>query len=136
MKKFSNILYWIARIAAAIILGQTLFFKFSAAEESVYIFTTLGMEPWGRITIGIFETVAALCLLINRTAWIGGALSFGLMAGAIGMHFTKLGISVQGDGGYLFFLAIAVALCSAYILMWNKAKIVTDIRHVLIPYRH
>ncbi len=31
---------WVCRLAAAAILLQTLYFKFTGAEESVYIFTT------------------------------------------------------------------------------------------------
>ena len=128
MKKFLSSFYWIARLVAAIILLQTLYFKFSGSEESVYIFSTLGMEPWGRIATGIFEMIAALMLLVNRTAWMGAALALGLMAGAIAMHLTKLGIVVRDDGGYLFFLAIIVTLCSAYVLLKNKLKILTLLR--------
>jgi putative oxidoreductase len=128
MKKVSLSLYWPARLIAVIILAQTLFFKFSGAPESIYIFTTVGMEPWGRIGIGILELGAAALLLFNKTAWFGGVLALGLMSGAIGMHLTRLGISVQGDGGYLFFLAVSVAVCSAFILLRNKAKIESAIR--------
>ena len=123
MEKLNVALYWAARIIAGLILLQTLFFKFSGSEESVYIFTTAGMEPWGRIGVGVMEFIAVVLLSVNRTAWIGSGLAFGLMIGAIGMHLTKLGISVQGDGGYLFFLAVAVAICSLYILLRNKEKI-------------
>ena len=104
MEKLSFVLYWSARLIAAIIMLQTLYFKFSGSAESVYIFTTAGMEPWGRIGIGILELIAVILLLINSTAWLGGCLALGLMSGAILMHLTKLGIAVQGDGGYLFFL--------------------------------
>lgn len=128
MEKFLPIFYWAARLVAAIILLQTLYFKFSGSEESIYIFTTIGMEPWGRIGIGIFEMIAALLLLVNRTAWIGAALALGLMLGAIGMHLTKLGISVKDDGGYLFILATVVTLCSAYVLLKNKMKIMSVLR--------
>ena len=50
---------WLLRILAALIMLQTLYFKFSASEESVYIFSALGMEPWGRIGTGIMELIAA-----------------------------------------------------------------------------
>jgi putative oxidoreductase len=123
MEKASRVVYWFARILAAIILVQTLYFKFSGSEESVYIFTSVGMEPWGRIGVGIMELAAAILLLLNATAWLGGSLAFGLMVGAIGMHFTMLGISVQGDGGYLFSLAVTVALCSAFIMFRARDKI-------------
>jgi putative oxidoreductase len=123
MEKLPLILYWGARLIAAVIMLQTLYFKFSGSEESVYIFTTVGMEPWGRISIGALELIASALLLFNATAWLGSGLALGLMVGAIGMHLTILGISVQGDGGYLFFLAVAVALCSAFVLFKNKEKV-------------
>jgi putative oxidoreductase len=123
MKTIPTILYWGARLLAALILLQTLFFKFSASAESVYIFTKVGMEPWGRIMIGILELIAGVMLIIPRTAWMGAALALGLMAGAIGMHLTLLGIDVQGDGGYLFSLALIVTVCSAYTLTKNVDKI-------------
>ncbi|PZR34531.1 MAG: DoxX family protein [Azospira oryzae] len=110
-----NILYWVLRLIAAIIMLQTLFFKFSAAPESVYIFTTLGMEPWGRIGIGVLELIASLLILYPRTTAFGGVLGVGLMAGAIFFHLTKLGIEVQGDGGQLFIYA-ALVLVSSLIL--------------------
>ena len=135
MEKVSLALYWSARLIAIIILAQTLFFKFSGAAESVYIFTTVGMEPWGRIGIGILELVAAVLLLLNKTAWFGGVLALGLMLGAIGMHLTKLGIDVQGDGGYLFFLALLVALCSAFVLLRDKAKVESVIRFLAARLR-
>lgn len=127
MKKLSSIIYWVARIIAALILFQTLFFKFSASAESVYIFTKVGMEPWGRIGIGILELIASVLLLTGATAWIGAGLALGLMAGAIGMHLTMLGIEVQGDGGYLFGLAVIVAVCSILILIKNHERIISII---------
>ena len=121
--KATNIIYWISRLAAAIILLQTLYFKFTGAEESVYIFSTVGMEPWGRIAVGILELIASVLLLVNATAWLGAGLALGLMVGAIGLHLTLLGIEVKGDGGYLFFLALAVSLCSALVLWVNQDKV-------------
>lgn len=119
----AKLTYWSARLLAAIIMVQTLYFKFTAAPESVFIFTTVGMEPWGRIGVGILEAVASALLLFTPTAWLGAGLALGLMAGAMGMHLTLLGIEVQGDGGYLFFLALTVALCSAIILWMDQQKI-------------
>ena len=124
MKKTTLILYWAARLIVVVILVQTLYFKFTAAEESVYIFSTIGMEPWGRIGIGILEMVAAAMILLNNTAWLGSALALGLMLGAIGMHLTVLGISVKNDGGYLFLLAVITSLSSAYVLWSNKNKVI------------
>lgn len=119
-----NVVYWLARIVAAVIMLQTLYFKFTASPESVYIFTTVGMEPWGRIGVGVLELIASFLLIITATAWLGAGLGLGLMAGAIGMHLTMLGIEVQGDHGQLFLYAVIVALCSLYVLWVDKDKII------------
>jgi hypothetical protein len=117
-----NLLLHLPRIAAAIILLQTLYFKFSAAPESVYIFSTLGMEPWGRIGSGIAELIAAVALLTVRWNWAGAAVAIGLMVGAIGAHLTVLGIVVQDDGGTLFILAISVLLLSTFVLFRSRKR--------------
>ncbi len=130
MKNQRNIIHWGARLIAALILLQTLFFKFTAAPESVYIFTAVGMEPWGRIGIGILEAIAVVLLLINTTEWLGAMLGLGLMIGAIGMHLTILGIEVQDDGGYLFALALSVAIACTYILIRDYSKIVLMISKI------
>jgi putative oxidoreductase len=123
--KITSIIYWLARLVAAIIMAQTLYFKFSGASESVEIFTRVGMEPWGRIGVGVMELIASVLLLINATAWIGALLAAGLMGGAIMMHLTILGIEVQNDGGYLFMLAMIVMICSLLVLYYNKDVIIT-----------
>ncbi len=99
---------------------QTLYFKFLGQPESIYIFSTLGVEPWGRFGSGIVELIASALILIPRTSWIGAGLALGVMAGAILAHLTVLGIEVQGDGGYLFFLALAVAASSSTILFLTR----------------
>ena len=114
---------WVLRILPAIILLQTLFYKFTGAAESVFIFSQLGMEPWGRIGSGIAELIAALLLLYPRTTYLGAALGMGLMAGAIFFHLTKLGISVQGDGGLLFIYAILVFVCCASLLFIHRKEL-------------
>jgi putative oxidoreductase len=123
MKKIPSVIYWILRVLAAVIMIQTLYFKFTGASESVEIFTTVGMEPWGRIGIGVLELVASVLLLINATAWLGAALGAGLMGGAVFMHLTILGISVGGDNGYLFALALIVLMACIGILIVNRDKI-------------
>lgn len=110
--------FWVLRILAAIILLQTLFFKFSAAEESVYIFSKLGMEPWGRIGTGIIELIASILLLIPRTTAIGAVLGLGVMSGALFFHLTRLGIVVKDDHGQLFIYALLVFFSCA-ILVWS-----------------
>ncbi len=126
-----NILTWLFRLAAAIIMLQTLYFKFSAAPESVYIFSTLGLEPWGRIGIGSLELIASILIVIPKTTSLGALLAVGIMAGAILSHLTKLGIVVQNDGGQLFTLALAVFICSAILLVIYRKQLIA-----YIPFIH
>lgn len=120
MKK--EILIWILKITASVILLQTLFFKFSGAEESVYIFSALGAEPYGRIGSGIAELIAVILILISKTTWIGALASSGIMTVAILSHLFVLGIVVQNDNGLLFTLALITLLCSLGLLYFNKSK--------------
>ena len=113
----TTILSWALRIIAAVIMLQTLYFKFTASTESVYIFSTLGIEPWGRIGTGVMELVASLLLLFRPTVVLGAILSVGIMAGAILSHLFILGISVQHDGGLLFIYALIVFI-SGLIIFW------------------
>jgi len=115
--QLKSILPWALRLIAAAIMLQTLFFKFTAAEESVYIFSRLGMEPWGRIGSGIAELIASILILIPVTTAFGAVLAMGIMAGAIFFHLTKLGIVVKGDSGQLFIYAVLVFV-SCLILTW------------------
>ena len=114
---------WALRVIAAFLLLQTLFFKFTGAEESIYIFSTLGMEPWGRIGSGVLELIASILILYPRTTFIGAALGAGLMSGAIFFHLTKLGISVKGDGGLLLEYDIIVFISSVVLLFIYRGEI-------------
>lgn len=120
-----TILSWICRIAVAIILFQTLFFKFTGAEESKYIFSTLmgENEAIGRIGSGVVELIAVILLLIPNTAWLGALLALGTISGAIFSHLTKLGIVVKDDGGTLFILACVVFVLSALTLWIHKKEV-------------
>lgn len=120
--KAKTILSWIFRLLAAGIFLQTLYFKFSAAPESIYIFSTLGMEPWGRIGTGIAELVVSLLLIVPRTAWLGAVGGLGVISGAILAHLTKLGIEVQGDGGLVFYLAITVFVSCLIVLYLHREE--------------
>lgn len=99
------------RVLAAFIFGQTLFFKFAGAEESMYIFDRLGIEPWGRIGSALAELVVVLVLLIPRTAFLGALGGLAILSVAILSHLTVLGIVVQGDGGLLFGMAVLAWFC-------------------------
>ena len=121
--KTRSIVSWVLRILAALIMLQTLYFKFSASEESVYIFSALGMEPWGRIGTGIAELIASILLLWPRTISIGALMAAGIMGGALVSHLTVLGISVKGDGGYLFALCLTVLVCSIVLIIMYRQQL-------------
>lgn len=116
-------LIWILRIVAAAILLQTLYFKFSGAEESKYIFSTLGVEPFGRIFAGISELIASILLIVPRTTLLGALMGAGVMLGAIASHLFVLGIVVQNDGGQLFALALIVLVCCLGLVYLQRDKI-------------
>ncbi|WP_299219970.1 DoxX family membrane protein [uncultured Aquimarina sp.] len=116
-----NALPLVLRIIVAIILIQTLRFKFTAHPDSVYIFSKVGLEPYGRIVIGIAELIAGVLILIPKTVWIGATLTLGVIGGAIFMHITKLGIEINDDGGILFITAMLTFILSA-IILWIKRK--------------
>lgn len=118
-----SILSWLLRIVAAVILLQTLFFKFTAAPESVYIFTKVHAEPWGRIGSGVIELIAAILLLWPRFTWLGSLLTLATACGAILSHLTVLGIEIQGDKGLLFGLAITIFAASAVNLFLHRTEI-------------
>jgi hypothetical protein len=123
--KAFRIASWVLRGTAAVILLQTLFFKFSGAKESVYIFTTLGIEPWGRIGSGVVELIASILLLLRRTAVPGALLSLATISVAILSHLAKLGIAIPAvdDSGELFTLALVVFVCCAAVLVLHRREV-------------
>ncbi len=120
--KIKTIISWLLRITAAVILLQTLYFKFTGHPESVALFTKLGVEPWGRFATGIIELLTGILLLIPATASIGALLGIGLMVGAIASHLTVIGIESQGDGGQLFMLAWIVLGCCLLTLWLHREQ--------------
>lgn len=125
-----TILSWLLRLIAAVILLQTLYFKFTGHPESVELFTKLGVEPWGRIGTGIIELIASILLLVPATVFIGAFLGVGLMAGAIVSHLTVIGIESKGDGGQLFYLAITVLICCLIIMLLHKEQGITWLKKI------
>jgi hypothetical protein len=119
--KSTKVITWGMQIIAAIIMFQTLFFKFSGAEESVYIFTTVGMEPWGRYGSGIVELIASILLIVPSTSWIGAVIGACVMSGALFFHLTILGIQVKRDHDQLFAYALITFICCLGIL-WMRRK--------------
>ena len=111
------------RIIVALILIQTLRFKFTAHPDSVYIFTKVGLEPFGRIGIGVLELISAILILFPRTIWAGAVLTIGILGGAITMHLTQLGIEINNDGGTLFYMALGTFLISVIILFDQRKNI-------------
>ena len=123
LSKRQKTLSWIAQVIVAAILLQTLFFKFTGAEESIYIFTKISLEPWGRISSGIAELIASVLLLVPATAAVGALLALGVVSGAIVSHLTVLRIEVMGDGGLLFGLACVVFVGSAIVLVLRRCSL-------------
>jgi hypothetical protein len=125
LTKTQTVTSWVLQLIAAVILFQTLFFKFTGAKESVYIFSTLGIEPWGRIGSGVVELIASVLLVIPATVTMGALLSLAVISGAILSHLTKLGIALPAvnDRGELFVLAVVVFLASAAILIIRRTEI-------------
>jgi len=124
--KVQNILVWILRLLAAVIMLQTLYFKFTAHPQSVHLFTVLGMEPWGRIGTGVLELIASILILYPRTTGYGAVLGLGLMAGALFFHLTKLGIVFDGDA-VLFTYALITFVCCAILALLYRKQVLTGI---------
>lgn len=123
MSNRARLISWAAQLVAAVILGQTLFFKFSGAPESIFIFSSVGIEPWGRYATALTELVAVVMLLTPRTAALGALLAIAVMVGALGSHLLFLGIEVQGDGGTLFVLALVVTAAASVVLWLRRAQL-------------
>lgn len=121
-EQVKNYLELVIKMIVAFIMGQTLFFKFSGAEESIYIFATIGIEPWGRYLTGMSELIAIILLFYPKTVFYGAALTFGIMFGAILSHFLFLGIEIQNDDGLLFGLALTALVGSCFLLYKNWKK--------------
>lgn len=124
MKKYS-LLQWVLSLIASLLLLQSLFFKFSGAEESIFIFSTLGIEPWGRYASGVVELIAGILLLIPSLRVFGAILGLGVISGAIIAHLTQLGIEVQGDGGQLFAYALLILFSCFCLIYLNLNQILT-----------
>ena len=118
--KYQTIILWIFRLLAAVIMLQTLYFKFTAHPQSVHLFTILGMEPWGRIGTGVLELIASILILYPRTTGYGALLGLGLMSGAIFFHLTKLGIKFDGDYGLFIYAVLAFLSCAVLVLFYKK----------------
>jgi hypothetical protein len=118
-----QVLTWTCQIVVAGILLQTLFFKFTGAPESVYIFEQLGMEPWGRYASGGAELIASVLILVPATVVLGALIAVGVISGALLSHLTRLGIEVQGDGGLLFALACVVMIAGLTVLFLRRDEL-------------
>ena len=118
-----KILIWVCSLIAAGIMIETLFFKFTAAPESVYIFRKMGTEPWMRWVQGIWELLASIGLLWPRLRWAGGILTTGAMAAAILSHLTWLGFAVQNDHGLLFGMSNVTFTSGVIVMMMYREHI-------------
>lgn len=116
-------LSWVCRAIAATIMIETLFFKFTGAEESIYIFSKMGLESWWRYGQGIWELIASMLLLRWRLGWAGGLLTMGALGAAIVSHLTVLGVVVQGDHGLLFAMALTTFACGTVVTFLHRHEI-------------
>ncbi|HTE26063.1 DoxX family protein [Flavitalea sp.] len=123
----NNVVTWICRIVAAAIMMQTLYFKFTGAEESILIFTRVGIEPWGRYASGVAELIASVLILIPRTSVIGALMAVVIMSGALVTHLFIIGIEVAGDNGLLFIYACIVMIASIFIIYQGRRGIIAII---------
>lgn len=130
LTKLARVASWVFQLLAAIILFQTLYFKFTGAQESIYIFETVGIEPWGRYGSGVVELIAGILLMIPRRAWMGAFMGLGVISGAILFHFTTLGIEIMDDGGALFYLAVTVFISCIVVLIIRRKQMVADIKRL------
>ncbi|MCU0429158.1 MAG: DoxX family protein [Cytophagaceae bacterium] len=126
-----NTFSWVLKLCAAVILLQTLYFKFTAHPDSVLIFSALGVEPWGRVGLGIIELIVAVAILIPKTQLIGMISCLSIMVGAILSHLLVLGIQVASDGGGLFTLALAVFLASSIFLWMHKKDVLSLVKKII-----
>lgn len=106
-----NKIFFFLRLIVSVILLQSLYFKFGGHAQAVHVFSTLGVEPWGRNLLGSLELIVAIGLLFSKTQILASLATLGLMTGAIASHlFTPLGIEVKwdgnNDGDQLFFMAV------------------------------
>ncbi len=111
---------WILRLVPAIILLQTLYFKFTAHPQSVKLFTQIGMEPYGRIGTGILELIAAILLLIPRFTGYGAILGLIMMTGALYFHLTKIGVYFDGDPILFMYASITFVCCAILIFIYKN----------------
>jgi putative oxidoreductase len=122
--QFSNVGGWAVQILVAVILAQTLFFKFTYASETQVIFANRGGRP-AATALGVIELICAILLLTPRGSALGALVSLAVTSGAIFTHLTSLGIQIvdpstgQGDHGLLFGLAITVA-AGSLIVLWIR----------------
>lgn len=128
--RFFEIFTWVLRLVAAVIMLQTLYFKFTADPQSVKLFTLLGMEPWGRIGTGIMELIASVLILIPRTTGIGAVIGLGVMSGAIFFHLTKIGIVFDGDAVLFIYAVLVFISCAILTFIYKESLLqIINVQH-------
>lgn len=111
------IMSWIFIILAFAILVYNAYLKLNSNSGAIQLFSGLGLEPYGRFAIGLFELTAALLLLYPGTVKYGAVLGFILMTGVIFIHITKIGIALNGNYSFFFMGVIAFFCCTGLIWM-------------------
>lgn len=118
--KITFLLSFVLRIAISLIYLQTLYFKFTGHPDSVYIFSKLGLEPYGRIGVGVIELIVSILLLINKTKLLSIIVSLSIITGAIASHLLVIGITIKEDDGGLFTLAIIIFTLNIVLIYLHK----------------
>ncbi len=121
MNNSSKAISWIAQIIAAVIMGQTLFYKFTGHPQTLEIFQEELNMPNGHYIIGALELLACILLILPQSVVYGAILGAGLMTGAIIAHITKLGW--EGERGALGLYAVLTLTSCLVVLIVRRRQI-------------
>ena len=121
MKNKAYIFSWVAQLIAVVIMGQTLFFKFTGHPETIAIFEEKLNMPGGQYVIGIAELIACILLLIPTSVAYGALLGAGLMTGAIIGHITHIGW--EGNHLTLGIMAIITLVSCISVLIIRRKEL-------------
>ncbi|MEM6960150.1 MAG: DoxX family protein [Myxococcota bacterium] len=120
----------VLRLFVAAIMAGAGYLKLTSGAAEIAIFSELGMEPQGRMIIGLLEVASGLLLLSPHVA-TGALLTVGIMCGAIIAHATVIGPSPGGDGG-LQMAMLALVLTSSIVLLLVSRRDLPLVGHTLV----
>jgi hypothetical protein len=91
----------------------------------------MGVEPFGRISLGVIELIISICILIPKTKYAAIVMSIVIVLGALMSHIFILGIIVNGDNGLLFSLACLIFLLSIILFIYHYEEIKLKANRIL-----